>query len=112
MGLPTTVADARFAKPLDADLIRRLADNHEVLVTVEEGAIGGFGAHVLHHLAETGQLDRGLKVRTMMLPDTFIDHDKPEKMYERAGLDARDRRHGAGRTRPRVRLSISAARDV
>ncbi len=88
MGLSTTVADARFMKPLDHDLIGRLARNHEVLITLEEGAMGGFGAHVLHHLAETGQLDRGLKVRTMVLPDTFIDHDKPEKMYERAGLSA------------------------
>jgi 1-deoxy-D-xylulose-5-phosphate synthase len=88
MGLPTTVADARFLKPLDTALIRRLADEHGVLVTIEEGSMGGFGAHVLHHLAETGQLDRGLKVRTMVLPDTFIDHDKPEKMYERAGLSA------------------------
>jgi len=87
-GLSATVADARFAKPLDTDLIRRLAGNHEVLVTVEEGGLGGFGAHVLHHLAETGQLDRGLKVRTLTLPDVFIDHDKPEKMYAAAGLDA------------------------
>jgi 1-deoxy-D-xylulose-5-phosphate synthase len=88
MGLSTTVADARFAKPLDHDLINRLAANHEVLITIEEGSIGGFGAFVLHHLAETGQLDRGLKVRTMTLPDTFQDHDKPEKMYADAALDA------------------------
>jgi 1-deoxy-D-xylulose-5-phosphate synthase len=88
MGLSTTVADARFMKPLDEALVGRLAANHEILVTIEEGSIGGFGAHVLHHLAATGQLDRGLKVRTMTLPDTFIDHDKPEKMYERAGLSA------------------------
>jgi len=87
-GLSTTVADARFAKPLDADLIRRLALNHEVLVTVEEGSIGGFGSHVLTHLAESGLLDRGLKVRSMALPDLFIDHDAPAKMYERAGLAA------------------------
>ncbi len=88
MGLSTTVADARFAKPLDADLIDRLARNHEVLVTIEEGSIGGFGAFVLHHLADAGLLDRGLKVRTMVLPDVFIDQDKPEKMYADAGLDA------------------------
>ena len=88
-GLSTTVADARFAKPLDKDLIRRLAQNHEVLVTVEEGSIGGFGCHVLQYLADEGLLDRGLKVRTMVLPDTFIEQDKPEQMYERAGLDAR-----------------------
>ncbi len=87
-GLSATVADARFAKPLDTDLIRRLALNHEVLVTVEEGSVGGFGSHVLSHLAETGLLDRGLKVRTMVLPDVFIDHDAPNKMYERAGLAA------------------------
>ena len=88
MGLSTTVADARFAKPLDADLIARLAREHEVLVTIEEGSICGFGAMVLHQLAGAGLLDRGLKVRTMTLPDTFIDHDKPELMYARAGLDA------------------------
>jgi 1-deoxy-D-xylulose-5-phosphate synthase len=87
-GLSTTVADARFAKPLDQDLVRRLAQNHEVLVTVEEGAVGGFGSHVLQFLASTGLLDRGLKVRPMVLPDVFIDHDKPERMYETAGLHA------------------------
>ncbi len=87
-GLSATVADARFMKPLDADLIDRLARDHEVLITVEEGSIGGFGSHVLHHLAQSGRLDRGLKVRTLTLPDVFIDHDKPEKMYEDAGLSA------------------------
>ena len=87
-GLSTTVADARFAKPLDHDLIRRLAQNHEVLITIEEGSVGGFGSHVLQYLANAGLLDRGLKVRPMVLPDVFIDHDKPEKMYEKAGLDA------------------------
>ena len=88
MGLSTTVADARFAKPLDHDLIDQLARHHEVLITVEEGAIGGFGTYVLSHLAASGQLDHGLRVRTMTLPDVFIEHDKPEKMYEQAGLDA------------------------
>jgi 1-deoxy-D-xylulose-5-phosphate synthase len=88
LGLSTTVADARFAKPLDLDLIRRLARNHEVLITVEEGAIGGFGSHVLHALAAEGLLERGLKVRPLTLPDTFIDHDKPERMYDLAGLNA------------------------
>jgi 1-deoxy-D-xylulose-5-phosphate synthase len=88
-GFSTTVADARFAKPLDRDLIRRLAANHEVLVTVEEGSRGGFGAHVLQFLAEDGLLDGGLKVRTMTLPDAYQDHDSPEKMYEAAGLDAK-----------------------
>jgi len=87
-GLSTTVADARFAKPLDEDLVRRLAQSHEVLVTVEEGAIGGFGSHVLRFLAKSSLLDRGLKVRTMVLPDTFIDQNKPERMYEQAGLSA------------------------
>ena len=87
-GLSATVADARFAKPLDHDLIRRLAQNHEVLITIEEGSVGGFGSHVLQYLATAGLLDRGLKVRPMVLPDVFIDHDKPEKMYETAGLDA------------------------
>jgi 1-deoxy-D-xylulose-5-phosphate synthase len=86
MGLSTTVADARFAKPLDHDLIRRLAREHEVLVTVEEGSIGGFGSFVLHALAAEGLLDRGLKIRSLTLPDTFIEHDKPERMYELAGL--------------------------
>ncbi|RPI45774.1 MAG: 1-deoxy-D-xylulose-5-phosphate synthase, partial [Hyphomicrobiaceae bacterium] len=88
LGLSTTVADARFAKPLDTDLIARLARNHEVLVTIEEGSVGGFGSFVLQNLASEGLLDRGLKVRQMVLPDAFIDHDKPEKMYERAGLNA------------------------
>jgi 1-deoxy-D-xylulose-5-phosphate synthase len=86
-GLSTTVADARFAKPLDSDLILRLAREHEVLITVEEGAIGGFGAHVLHMLAEHGLLEGGLKVRSMVLPDIFVDHDTPAAMYARAGLD-------------------------
>jgi len=86
MGLSTTVADARFMKPLDRDLIARLAKEHEVLVTVEEGSVGGFGSHVLQYLAESGLLDRGLKVRSMVLPDEFIDHDAPARMYERAGL--------------------------
>ena len=89
-GLSTTVADARFAKPLDEALIARLASEHEVLITVEEGAIGGFGGFVLQHLAMTGRLDTGLKIRTLQLPDEFIDQDKPEKMYEQAGLSARD----------------------
>jgi 1-deoxy-D-xylulose-5-phosphate synthase len=88
LGLSATVADARFAKPLDTDLIRRLVRNHEVLITVEEGAVGGFGSFVLQYLAGEGLLDRGLKVRQMVLPDVFIDHDKPEKMYELAGLNA------------------------
>jgi 1-deoxy-D-xylulose-5-phosphate synthase len=88
-GLSVTVADARFAKPLDQDLIRRLARDHEVLITVEEGAIGGFAAHVMQFLALEGLLDRGLKIRPMTLPDRFIDQDTPERMYEAAGLDAK-----------------------
>ena len=88
MGLSTTLADARFAKPLDEDLIRRLAREHEVVLTIEEGAMGGFGAFVLHFLAADGLLDRGLKIRTLMLPDIFQDHDKPEVMYSTAKLDA------------------------
>jgi 1-deoxy-D-xylulose-5-phosphate synthase len=87
-GLSTTVADARFMKPLDHDLIRRLATNHEVLITLEEGSIGGFGSHVLHYLASVDGFTQGLKVRTLVLPDRFIDHDKPEAMYAQAGLDA------------------------
>jgi 1-deoxy-D-xylulose-5-phosphate synthase len=89
LGLSATVADARFAKPLDVDLVLRLAREHEVLVTIEEGAIGGFGSYVLAALAEHGMLDRGLKVRTMVLPDMFIDQDTPVAMYARAGLDAK-----------------------
>jgi 1-deoxy-D-xylulose-5-phosphate synthase len=88
-GLSTTVADARFAKPLDVDLVLRLAREHEVLVTVEEGSIGGFGSFVLQTLAEQGVLDRGLKVRPMVLPDLFIDQDSPNAMYAKAGLDAK-----------------------
>ncbi|MDP1737605.1 MAG: 1-deoxy-D-xylulose-5-phosphate synthase [Caulobacter sp.] len=87
-GFSTTVADARFAKPLDIDLILRLAREHEALITVEEGAIGGFGAFVLQTLATHGALDRGLKVRTLVLPDVFQDQDKPDLMYAQAGLDA------------------------
>ena len=88
-GISTTVADARFAKPLDTDLILRLAREHELLVTVEEGAIGGFGAHVMQFLAEVGAMDRTtFKVRSMILPDVFIDHDSPPAMYAKAGLDA------------------------
>jgi 1-deoxy-D-xylulose-5-phosphate synthase len=87
-GLSTTVADARFAKPLDTALVRRLSAGHEVLVTVEENAIGGFGTQVLHFLARDGLLDSGLKVRTLMLPDLFVEQAKPEKMYADAGLDA------------------------
>jgi 1-deoxy-D-xylulose-5-phosphate synthase len=88
-GLPTTVADARFAKPLDIDLLLRLAREHEVLLTIEEGAIGGFGAFVMQALAEHGALDRGLKIRSMVLPDLFIDQDSPNAMYAKAGLDAK-----------------------
>jgi len=88
-GLSTTVADARFAKPLDQELVLKLAREHEVLVTVEEGSVGGFGSHVLELLAERGLLDQGLKIRTMTLPDMFQDHDKPDRMYDQAGLNAR-----------------------
>jgi 1-deoxy-D-xylulose-5-phosphate synthase len=88
-GLSTTVADARFAKPLDRELILRLAREHEVLVTVEEGATGGFGSQVLALLAETGALDRGLKVRTLTLPDRFLEHDTPAVQIAAAGLDVR-----------------------
>ncbi len=88
-GLSTTVADARFAKPLDEALIAQLANNHEVLITIEEGARGGFGAFVLHSLAERGLLDKGLRIRTLTLPDIFQDQDTPDRMYEQAGLDAR-----------------------
>src|SRR3981081_3051244 len=87
-GLSTTVADARFAKPLDTDLVLRLAREHEVLVTIEEGTIGGFGSYVMQTLAEASVLDRGLKIRSMVLPDSFIDQDSPNAMYAKAGVDA------------------------
>jgi len=87
-GLTPTIADARFAKPLDRELILRLARDHEALITVEEGAIGGFGSHVAQLLADEGVFDRGLKYRSMVLPDTFIDHASPEAMYRAAGMNA------------------------
>jgi 1-deoxy-D-xylulose-5-phosphate synthase len=86
-GLSTTVADARFAKPLDTDLIERLAKEHELLITIEEGSTGGFGAMVLHHLASVGGLDNGLKIRTMTMPDLYMDQMSPARMIETAGLD-------------------------
>ncbi len=85
-GWSTTVADARFAKPFDREMVLRLAKEHEALITIEEGAVGGFGGHVLQFLANEGALDNGLKFRSMTLPDIFINHDKPEKQYEIAGL--------------------------
>ena len=88
-GLSTTVADARFAKPIDTDLVERLARDHDVLITVEEGSRGGFGAFVLEHLSEAGLLETGARVRTMTLPDVFQDQDKPERLYAQAGLDAK-----------------------
>jgi 1-deoxy-D-xylulose-5-phosphate synthase len=87
-GIPVTVADARFAKPIDAALIEDLAARHDVLITVEEGSLGGFGSFVLHHLSAAGLLDHGLRVRCMTLPDAYIDHDSPDRMLARAGLDA------------------------
>ena len=87
-GLSTTVADLRFAKPLDQELIRKLLTTHEVAVTVEEAAVGGLGAHVLTYASDNGLTDAGLKIRTMRLPDIFQEHDKPELQYAEAGLDA------------------------
>ena len=87
-GISATVADARFMKPLDEDLILRLAREHEMLVTIEEGSVGGFGSHVLQLLAHAGALDHGLKVRPMVLPDRFLDHDTPQIQYDQAGLNA------------------------
>jgi 1-deoxy-D-xylulose-5-phosphate synthase len=83
------VADARFAKPLDVELLHRLASSHEVLITIEEGSVGGFGSFVQQQLAEDGLLDKGLRFRSMVLPDTFLEQDKPELLYARAGLDAK-----------------------
>jgi 1-deoxy-D-xylulose-5-phosphate synthase len=87
-GIDCTIIDARFAKPLDEKLIMEMASNHEVLLTIEEGSIGGFGSHVMQLLSDRGVFDRGLKFRSMILPDIFIDQDTPEKMYEIAGLDS------------------------
>ncbi|MBU2339620.1 MAG: 1-deoxy-D-xylulose-5-phosphate synthase, partial [Alphaproteobacteria bacterium] len=87
-GLSTTVADMRFAKPLDTDLIDRLMRSHDVVVTIEEGAVGGLGAHVLTHASDTGLTDNGLRIRTMRLPDVFQDQDDPAKQYDEAGLNA------------------------
>ena len=84
------MADARFAKPLDRELILQLAAGHEALITIEEGAVGGFGSHVAQLLAEEGIFDRGLKFRSMVLPDTFIDQSSPEDMYATAGMNAAD----------------------
>jgi 1-deoxy-D-xylulose-5-phosphate synthase len=89
-GLTCTVADARFVKPLDTALVEQLARHHEVLITIEEGSIGGFGSAVLHHLAWKGLLDNGLKVRPMVLPDVYMDHDSQAKQLAVAGLTARD----------------------
>src|SRR5476651_1821032 len=88
-GLSTTIADARFMKPLDVEMVLKLARDHEILLTIEEGAIGGFGSHVMQTLAEHGMLDGGLRMRAMVLPDEFLDHDSPNAMYARAGLDAK-----------------------
>ena len=88
-GISTTIIDARFAKPLDEQLILKSANNHEVLITIEEGSIGGFGSHVANLLAENGIFDKGLKFRSMILPDVFIDQDTPERMYDVAGLNAK-----------------------
>jgi 1-deoxy-D-xylulose-5-phosphate synthase len=87
-GISATVADARFAKPLDVELLRQLARGHEALITIEEGSIGGFGSFVMRQLSEDGFLDKGLKARSMVLPDLYLDQDKPETLYAKAGLDA------------------------
>ena len=87
-GIDMTIVDARFAKPLDEKLIIEIANNHEVIISIEEGSIGGFGSHVMQLLSERGVFDKGLKFRSMILPDLFIDQDSPEKMYEKAGLDS------------------------
>ena len=86
-GIECTIIDARFAKPLDEKLIMEVATNHEVLITIEEGSVGGFGSHVMQLLSDRGVFDTGLKFRSMILPDIFIDQDTPEKMYKVAGLD-------------------------
>ena len=87
-GISVTVADMRFAKPIDQNLILELCSNHEVLITIEEGSIGGFGSHVMHFLSSRGILDKGIKLRSMILPDIFIDQDTPDNMYKKARLDS------------------------
>ena len=87
-GITPTIADARFAKPLDEDLITELATTHEVLITIEEGAVGGFGSHVMQFMAESGLMDTGVKIRSMVLPDIFINQNSPTKMYDVAGMNA------------------------
>jgi 1-deoxy-D-xylulose-5-phosphate synthase len=87
-GITPTLADARFAKPLDEELVSNLSKNHEILITIEEGSVGGFGSHVAHYMTESGLMDGPIKFRSMVLPDTFIDQASPEKMYKMAGLDA------------------------
>ncbi len=89
LGLSTTVADARFLKPLDVELVLKLAREHEVLITIEEGSIGGFGSHVMQCLSDNGMLDGEVRARSLVLPDEFMDHDSPNALYARAGLDAR-----------------------
>ncbi|MEM9475537.1 MAG: 1-deoxy-D-xylulose-5-phosphate synthase [Pseudomonadota bacterium] len=110
LGISATVADARFAKPLDTALIGQLARHHGALLTVEQGAAGGFGAHVLHHLANSGGLDRGLRVRTLTLPDRFIDQASPADMYADAGLTARDIATAAVEALGAVTLPVGQAR--
>ena len=87
-GFKPTIADARFAKPLDRELILALSESHDILVTIEEGAVGGFGSHVMQLLSDEGRFDQGLKFRSMVLPDIFVDQASPEEMYKMAGLDA------------------------
>ena len=114
MGLSTTVADLRFAKPLDSELIRKLLATHEVAVTVEEAAVGGLGAHVLTLASDEGLMDAGLKIRTMRLPDAFQDHDKPEKQYDDArpqrAAYRRNRAEGAARQQRRRRRGAGLRR--
>ena len=113
MGLSATVADLRFAKPLDAELIRRLLTTHEVAVTIEEAAIGGLGAHVLTLASDEGLIDAGLKLRTMRLPDRFQEHDKPDKQYAEAGpRRRRHRRHGAEGAAPQQRRHRGSPRLI
>ena len=88
-GIQVTIIDARFAKPLDEKLILEVASNHEVVLTIEEGSIGGFGSHVSKLLSDRGLFDKGIKFRSMFLPDTFVDQDTPDKMYEKAGLNSK-----------------------
>ena len=111
-GVNASIVDARFAKPLDENLIWQLATNHEAIITIEEGSIGGFGAHVSNFLNDNNLLDSNLKLRSMILPDKFIEQDKPENMYKSAGLDALSIENKEGRTVSLTGINVDAYGNI